>query len=72
MGQRDEGAEVGGRVVVVVRVVVWVVVVGSGVEREVVRVCSRRRMFVVVVVRVEVGPGQMGWFGGGRAMWKPR
>lgn len=73
-GQRAEGAEEGlaARVVVEVRVVVRIVVVGRGVEREVVRICSRRWMEVVVIVSVEVGPEQRGWLGGGRAMWKPR
>ena len=46
-------------VVVVVRVVV-VVWAGFGVEREVVRVVSRREIRVVVVVFVAVGPGQRG------------
>lgn len=46
-----------------VKVVVEVVVIvraGCGVEREVVRVFSRREMRVVVTFEVEVGPGQIG------------
>jgi hypothetical protein len=51
------GVEVVVEVVVVVRVVV-IVWAGFGVEREVVRVVSRREIRVVVVVFVAVGPGQ--------------
>ena len=52
-----------GLVEVEVEVVVEVVVIvraGFGVEREVVRVFSRREMWVVVTFEVEVAPGQIG------------
>ena len=59
VGQVLEGL-VGWEVVVVVVVRVVVIVRAEGVEREVVRVVSRREIRVFVLVFVAVGPGQRG------------
>lgn len=47
-------------VAVIVEVEVVVIVRAVGLEREVVRMSSRREIWVDVWIVVEVGPGQMG------------